>query len=93
MGSQSAVFAYLVARDLPDSMACLLHYNQLVELQDEMRPDDDAYSKHLPLFGGIVSQPFDKKLKSTGSTDPLDVKVADPKAGFSGQEVFDLNLP
>lgn len=79
VGSQSAVFAYLVARDLPDSMACLLHYNQLVELQDEMRPENDAYSKHLPLFGGIVSQPFDKKLKSTGSTDPLDVKVADPK--------------
>ena len=80
VGSQSAVFAYLVARDLPDSMACMLHYNQLLELQDEMRPVDDAYSKHLPLFGGVVSPSFDKQLKSNGSTDPLDVKVADPKA-------------
>ena len=79
VGSQSAVFAYLMARDVPDSMACLLHYNQLLDLQDEMRPDTD-YSKHLPLFGGVVSEPFDKKLRTNGSMDPLDIKVADPKA-------------
>ena len=89
VGSQSAVFAYLMARDLPDSMACLLHYNQLVDLQDEMRPVAD-YSKHLPLFGGVVSQPFDKKLKCNGSTDPLDIKVADPKAFACPRQCFVL---
>ena len=36
VGSQSSVFAYLVARDLPDSKACLLHYNKLLEMQDSV---------------------------------------------------------
>ncbi|CAJ1371706.1 unnamed protein product [Effrenium voratum] len=79
VGSQSSVFAYLVARDLPDSKACLLHYNKLLEMQDEMRPQEGEYSAALPLFGSIVSSVFDRKIKATGSTHPLDLKVADPK--------------
>lgn len=39
VGAQSSVFAYLVARDLPDSTACILHYKKLLELQSEMQPE------------------------------------------------------
>ena len=79
VGTQSSVFAYLVARELPDSTACILHYKKLLELQSEMQPDDKSYSAALPLFGSIVSQPFDRKLKHNGCTDPVELKVADPK--------------
>ena len=68
-----------MARELPDSTACILHYKKLLELQSEMQPDDKSYSAALPLFGSIVSQPFDRKLKHNGCTDPVELKVADPK--------------
>ncbi|CAK9004205.1 unnamed protein product [Durusdinium trenchii] len=78
VGTQSSVFAYLVARDLPDSKACVLPYNKLLELQGEMK-SEGQYTAALPLFGSICSEPFDKRIKANGCTDPIELKVADPK--------------
>jgi len=56
----SAAFGYLVATDLPAGGHCLLHLDRLLELQPDMQPD--TYTKGLPLFGGAVGAPFDKKV-------------------------------
>jgi hypothetical protein len=58
VGCLSTVFAYLVAKDLPDNSHCVLHYSGLLDLQGKMQPE--SYRKGLPLFGGAVSTKFER---------------------------------
>mmetsp|Transcript_89387 Transcript_89387/g.289076 ORF Transcript_89387/g.289076 Transcript_89387/m.289076 type:complete len:2348 (-) Transcript_89387:56-7099(-) len=51
-------FAYLVAKDVPASGSCLLHYRKLLGLTELAQ--SDGYARGLPLFGGAVSGLFDK---------------------------------
>eukprot|EP00931_Biecheleriopsis_adriatica_P029163 TRINITY_DN17358_c0_g2_i1.p1 TRINITY_DN17358_c0_g2~~TRINITY_DN17358_c0_g2_i1.p1 ORF type:complete len:2291 (+),score=504.51 TRINITY_DN17358_c0_g2_i1:620-6874(+) len=77
VGTQSTLFAYLVAKDLPDSNSCLLPYGKLLDMQEHMQPED--YRKGLPLSGGFISKPFDRRVRTTGSAGDLDLKTADPQ--------------
>ncbi|CAE8724279.1 unnamed protein product [Polarella glacialis] len=74
VGRQSTVFAYLVAKELPDTSHCLLHYSKLLDLQGPMQPEE--YRKGLPLFGGAVSAIFDRQLRQ--DTKCEDIKIATP---------------
>eukprot|EP00930_Biecheleria_cincta_P031240 TRINITY_DN21698_c0_g1_i1.p1 TRINITY_DN21698_c0_g1~~TRINITY_DN21698_c0_g1_i1.p1 ORF type:complete len:2245 (+),score=433.56 TRINITY_DN21698_c0_g1_i1:107-6841(+) len=80
VGAVSMAFAYLVVKELPDSSECLLPYTKMLELQGDMQPEE--YRKGLPLFGGVISKPFDRALRNhstPGSQDATVVKNADPK--------------
>mmetsp|Transcript_89791 Transcript_89791/g.159654 ORF Transcript_89791/g.159654 Transcript_89791/m.159654 type:complete len:2242 (-) Transcript_89791:140-6865(-) len=80
VGTQSTCFAYLVANELPDSREALLTYSKLLDLQGHMQPEE--YRKGLPLFGGAVTESFNRALRKDGSRDPLALKSAEAKDCF-----------
>lgn len=57
-GRRKTAFAFLEATSIPADGQCLVHYGKLLQLQDQLQPED--YLKGLPLAGGAVSGCFNR---------------------------------